>query len=168
MYCRGSHLDGLSSAINDTKTELVIFGSYQQLFKVSMHWVDCCRSVNKPVECVRNLGAWFDNHMFMGTHVVKVWSKAFRGQYTIRQIRKFLCEESAKTSSRRILTIAILFYMAYLIFSATSYRTSLMLLLGWFVLFRSLTISLLFWLNCTGYLSIFEFNSRFFHLFSRR
>ena len=33
----------------------------------------------------------------MDTHVVKVCSKAFRGLHTIRQIRKFLSEESTKT-----------------------------------------------------------------------
>ena len=49
------------------------------------------------MECVRNLGAWFDNHMSMDTHAVKVCSKAVRGVYTIRQIKKFLSEQSTKT-----------------------------------------------------------------------
>lgn len=35
------------------------------------------------VECVRNLATWFDNHMSMDIHVVKVCSEAFRGLYTI-------------------------------------------------------------------------------------
>ena len=54
-------------------------------------------SVIKPVECVRNLGAWFDNRMSMDTHVVKVCITAFRGLHSIRQIRKLLSEESTKT-----------------------------------------------------------------------
>ena len=33
----------------------------------------------------------------MDTHVVKVCSKAVRGVYTIRQIKKFLSEQSTKT-----------------------------------------------------------------------
>ena len=85
----------------------------------------------------------------MDTHVVKVCSKAFRGLHTIRQIRKFLSEESTKTLVHAFVTshlhlIAILLYMAYLNIRVTGYRRSLMLLLGGFVLSRSLTISLLF------------------------
>ena len=85
----------------------------------------------------------------MDTHVVKVCSKAFRGLHTIRQIRKFLSEESTKTLVHAFVRshlhlIAILLYMAYLNNRVTGYRRSLMLLLGGFVLSRSLTISLLF------------------------
>lgn len=43
---------------NDTKTEVFIIGSYQQLSKVSIESIAVGTSVIKPVECVRNLGAW--------------------------------------------------------------------------------------------------------------
>ena len=43
--------------------------------KVSIESIAVGTSVIKPVECVRNLGAWFENHMSMDTHVVKVCSK---------------------------------------------------------------------------------------------
>ena len=43
---------------NDTKTEFFIIGSYQQLSKVSIESIAVGTSVMKPVECVRNLGAW--------------------------------------------------------------------------------------------------------------
>ena len=49
-----------------------------------------------PLKHVRNLGTWFDNHMSMNTHIGKVCSKAFRGLYNIRQIRKYLSAESTK------------------------------------------------------------------------
>ncbi|CAH3146341.1 unnamed protein product, partial [Porites evermanni] len=39
---------------------------------------------------------WFDNNMSMNTHTGKVCSKAFRGLYNIRQIRKYLSAESTK------------------------------------------------------------------------
>ena len=55
--------------INDIKTEFLIIGSYQQLSKVSIE--------SKPVECVRNLGAWFDIHMSMDTHASKFVVKLF-------------------------------------------------------------------------------------------
>ena len=45
----------------------------------------------------RYLGLWFDRSMTMSSHVGKVCSKAFRGLYNIRQIRKFLSEDSTKT-----------------------------------------------------------------------
>ena len=50
----------------------------------------------KPVKVVRNLGAWFDSHISMNSHIEKVCSKAFRSLYNIRQIRKFLSEETTK------------------------------------------------------------------------
>ncbi|CAH3041188.1 unnamed protein product, partial [Porites lobata] len=43
---------------NDKKTEFLIIGSYQQLSKVSIESIAVGTSVMKPVECVRNLGAW--------------------------------------------------------------------------------------------------------------
>ena len=45
---------------------------------------------------IRNLGAWFNNHMSVNTHIRKVCSKAFGGLYNIRQIRKYLSAESTK------------------------------------------------------------------------
>ena len=82
---------------DDTKTEVFIIGSYKRLSKVSIESIAVGTSVIKPVECVRNLGAWFDNRMSMDSHVVKVCITAFRGLHSIRQIRKFLSEESTKT-----------------------------------------------------------------------
>ena len=43
---------------NDTKTEFFIIGSYQQLSNVSIESIAVGTSVIKPVEYVRNLGAW--------------------------------------------------------------------------------------------------------------
>ena len=51
----------------------------------------------KPLESVRNLESWFDTHMRMNVHIGKILSKAFRGLYNIRQIRKFLTVQSTKT-----------------------------------------------------------------------
>ena len=39
---------------------------------------------------------WFDSHMSMDIHIGKVCSKAFRSLYNIRQIRKFLSEDTTK------------------------------------------------------------------------
>ena len=56
---------------DDTKTEVFIIGSYKELSKVSIESIAVGTSVIKPVECVRNLGAWFDNRMSMDSHVRK-------------------------------------------------------------------------------------------------
>ena len=43
-----------------------------------------------------NLGAWFDSHMTMNSHIGKVFINPFRRLCNIRQIRKFLLEETTK------------------------------------------------------------------------
>ncbi|KAL9984297.1 hypothetical protein ACROYT_G006572, partial [Oculina patagonica] len=82
--------------INDTKTEFLIIGSRQQLSKIHIDKITVGESTIEPVKMVRNLGAWFDSHMSMNSHIGKVCSKAFRSLYNIRQIRKFLSEETTK------------------------------------------------------------------------
>ena len=80
--------------INDAKTEFVIIGSRQQVSKIHIDKISVGESVVKPDKVVRNLGAWFDSHMTMNSHIGEVCSKAFRSLYNIRQIRKFLSEET--------------------------------------------------------------------------
>ena len=82
--------------INDAKTEFVIIGSRKQVSKIHIDKITVGESVVKPVKVVRNLGAWFDSHMTMNSHIGKLCSKAFRSLYNIRQIRKFLSEETTK------------------------------------------------------------------------
>ena len=81
---------------NDSKTEFLIICSSQQLSKVTMASIKVGDSDIQPLKHVRNLGTWFDNHMSMNIHIGKVCSKAFRGLYNIRQIRKYLSAESTK------------------------------------------------------------------------
>ncbi len=81
---------------NDLKTEFLIIGTRQQLKKIEINSVRVGDVDIKPVESVRDLGAWFDEHMSMEVHVGKICSKAFRSLYNIRQgrrgkIRKRLC-----------------------------------------------------------------------------
>ena len=83
--------------INDAKTDFLIIGTRQQLEKTSIESIIIGDTVIKPLESVRNLGSWFDAHMRMNVHIGKICSKAFRGLYNIRQIRKFLTVQSTKT-----------------------------------------------------------------------
>ncbi len=82
---------------NDLKTEFLIIGTRQQLKKIEINSVRVGDVDIKPVESVRDLDAWFDEHMSMEVHVGKICSKAFRSLYNIRQIRKFLSQETTKT-----------------------------------------------------------------------
>ena len=45
---------------------------------------------------VKNLGSWFDEHMAMDIHIGKTCSKAFKGLYNIKQLRKFISTEATK------------------------------------------------------------------------
>ena len=82
--------------INDSKTEFIIIGSKQQMSKININEITVGESTIEPVEAVQSLGMWFDSHMSMDIHIGKVCSKAFRSLYNIRQIRKFLSEDTTK------------------------------------------------------------------------
>ena len=71
--------------------------SANNLKRTSIESVIIGDTLIKPLESVRNLGSWFDTHMRMNVHIGKICSKAFRGLYNIRQIRKFLTVQSTKT-----------------------------------------------------------------------
>ena len=83
--------------INDAKTDFLIIGTRQQLEKTSIESIIIGDTVIKPLESVQNLGSWFDAHMRIKVYVGKICSKALRGLYSIRQIRKFLTVQSTKT-----------------------------------------------------------------------
>jgi hypothetical protein len=82
--------------IQSNKTEFMIIGSRKQLIKLSIDKLRVGDVNVSPVNTVDNLGSWFDMHMSMDIHVGKVCSKAFRSLYHIKQIRKFLTEDSTK------------------------------------------------------------------------
>ena len=62
--------------LNDEKTEFLLIGTRQQLSKVEPLRIPLRVEAMdiEPVNCVRNLGAWFDSILSMETHINKVWS----------------------------------------------------------------------------------------------
>ena len=94
--------------INDATTEFLIIGTRQQLEKTS-------------IESVQNLESWFDAHMRMNVHIGKICSKAFRGLYNIRQIRKFLTVQSTKTLVHAFIS-SCLDYCNALLFGLPKYQ----------------------------------------------
>ena len=90
--------------LNNSKTELLIFGSRQQLAKIDVNSVQVGTSKIVSTSSVRSLGAWFDKNMPMNAHVGKVCSKAFFGLCNIREIRKFLSGDATKTLVHALVT----------------------------------------------------------------
>ncbi len=76
--------------LNDTKTEFMVIGTRQQLAKVNIHSIKVGSFRVTSVPIVKNLGAWFDNHMNMNTHITKACSTSFYLLHNIRRIRKYL------------------------------------------------------------------------------
>jgi hypothetical protein len=106
---------------NDLKTEFLIIGTRQQLKKIEINSIRVGDVNIKPAESVRDLGAWFDKNMSMDVHVGKVCSKAFRGLYNIRQIRKFLSQGATKTLVHAFIT-SHLDYCNSLLFGIPQYQ----------------------------------------------
>ena len=58
-------------SMNDSKTELIIIGTRQQLAKVSIDCLSAGDTSSTPaVDAVKKLGSWFDENMSMVTHTV--------------------------------------------------------------------------------------------------
>ena len=90
--------------INDSKTEFLIIGSRQQLANINVEGVTLGDAMITPVTSVRNLGVWFDQHMTMNDHIGKVCSKAFYSLYNLRQIRKYLTDDTCKILVHALIT----------------------------------------------------------------
>ena len=90
--------------INESKTEFLIIGSRQQLTKINVEGVTVADAMITPVTSVRNLGVWFDQHMTMNDHIGKVCSKAFYSLYNLRQIRKYLTDDTCKILVHALIT----------------------------------------------------------------
>ena len=58
--------------LNEEKTEFLIIGTERQLSKVSVDKIKVGQAEVTPVSSACNLGAWFDSHLDMSTHVTKL------------------------------------------------------------------------------------------------
>jgi hypothetical protein len=85
-------------ALNPSKTEFMLFGTPQQLLKLS----DPCLSISSsisitPASSVRNLGVVFDEHLSFHEHITKISQACFFHIRDLRRIRPFLTLETAAT-----------------------------------------------------------------------
>ena len=107
--------------LNDDKTEFLIIGTERQLSRVSVDKIKIGQAEVSPVSSVRNLGAWFDSHLDMSTHVTKACASAFYYLYNIRHIRKYLSHESTERLVHAFIT-SRLDYCNGLLYGAPEYQ----------------------------------------------
>lgn len=89
----------------------LIIGTRQQLSKVDISFVKVGSSGIIPLTRVRNLGALSTIKMSKNQHI----SKAFRGLYNIRQIRKLLLPKTCSMHLFHFIwTTAIRYYLVFL------------------------------------------------------
>ena len=94
--------------LNDSKSEILLVGSRQQLRKVDLDALMVGTSkVPLATSAVRNLGAWFDSELTMNTHVNKLCSAAYFHLYNLRRIRKYLSQETCQQLAHTFITSRI-------------------------------------------------------------
>ena len=79
-----------SLKLNDSKTEVIVYGSAQQLKKITLESLCVGDCVVRVTDCVRNLGVQFDAEMTMESHVTAVRKSAIFHLRNISRIRRYL------------------------------------------------------------------------------
>ena len=81
--------------MNDSKSEVIIFGSTYQLSKLDIDSIVIGNNSVKLSSTVKYLGAWLDQGMTMADHVNHKCKTAFYHLFNIRRCMKFLDRSSA-------------------------------------------------------------------------
>ena len=82
--------------MNDSKTEVIVFGSAQQLKKIELNTIsigDCLITVTHDV---RNFGVQFNAEMGMESHATAVCRYAIFHPRNISRIRRYLTAEATE------------------------------------------------------------------------
>ena len=85
-----SWMQGNKLKINNSKTEYILIGTPQQQATCTNTAIDIGGYEVRALNCVRNLGAYFDYHMSMEEHVKFKCRAAFAQPDKIGKIRKYL------------------------------------------------------------------------------
>ena len=83
--------------INDSKTELILIGSKQQLSKLQPISISFGNSTINNSSVVKNPGCWFDANLRISKHITNFCNSAFFYLHNIRSIKKCLHEDSLQT-----------------------------------------------------------------------
>ena len=95
---------GKRAKIRDGKTEFLLIGSKKQLNKVTIDSVRMVESEIQPATSAKNLGDVIDSILSMEKHITKTCNAAFYHIYNIRQIRKYLNQESTERMVHAFIT----------------------------------------------------------------
>ena len=79
-----------SLKLNDSKTEVIGYGSAQQLKKITLQSLRVGDCVVRVTDCVRNIGVQFGAEMTMESHVTAVCRSAIFHLRNISRIRRYL------------------------------------------------------------------------------
>ena len=90
--------------LNDSKTEVVLLGTKQQLSKFSNLEISVGNANIKPCTKVRNLGVIFDNNMTMEDHVNNICKTSYFYIRLLGKLRKFLDKETGAMITHAFVT----------------------------------------------------------------
>jgi len=82
--------------LNDNKTEFLIFGTKQQLSKISRCHLTIGSATVSPVNSARDLGTWMGTSLTLQDHINKTCRAAYFHIYNIRHIWTFLTKETTQ------------------------------------------------------------------------
>src|SRR5579863_2041022 len=90
--------------LNDSKTEVLLLGTKQQLNKLGKLEINVGSANIKPCTKVRNLGVIFDNNMTMEDHVNSICKTSYFYIRLLGKLRKFLDKETGAMITHAFVT----------------------------------------------------------------
>ncbi len=100
----GSWMQSNLLKLNESKTEVVLLGTKQQLSKLGNLEISVGNVNIKPCNKVRNLGVIFDSNMTMEEHVNKVCKTSYFYIRLLGKLRKFLDKDTAAMLTHAFVT----------------------------------------------------------------
>ena len=95
-------MEAMKLKLNYSKTEYILIGTPQQLAKCTNMAISIGGNEIRALNCVRNVGAYFDKHMTMEQHVKSKYRAAYAQLYNIGKVRKYLDHQSAEKLIRAL------------------------------------------------------------------
>ena len=82
--------------MNDAKTEFIVFGSKHQVQRNDLKSLNMDNTTIRAKLVIKFLGAYLDESLNMKTHIANRTKNALYNQYLIKNIRKYITQETAK------------------------------------------------------------------------
>ena len=82
--------------MNDAKTEFIVFGSKHQVQRNDLKSLNIDNTTIRAKLVIKFLGAYFDESLNMKTHIANRTKNALYNLYLIKNIRKYITQETAK------------------------------------------------------------------------